>query len=301
MRIKSWAIGLSVCAFIALAAQPSDAARPTKPRIHAGAGWGDCVRTVRALSDFTIRGDAWMWWNNAAGVHERDNRPQTGSVLVFKRTGSMGRGHVSLVSRVVDKRTVLVDHTWIAGRGIKRGMEVVDVSPNNDWSAVRVWHGPTDQLGQRVYPTYGFILPGAAGSSGVIQVADRADAVIDSADDSTPAVVAPNSRKPRPGLQALKLQQVKLQQAKAVGHAPAPRKPLIPASPAFGRMFAPLTVSALMTPPPRKPTQGPAHAAAHKVEVPAAALARKPATRVTVKKEAVPAKAAAPVRKPGAI
>jgi hypothetical protein len=293
MRIKSWAIGLSVCAFIALAAQPSDAARPTKPRIHAGAGWGDCVRTVRALSDFTIRGDAWMWWNNAAGVHERDNRPQAGSVLVFKRTGSMGRGHVSLVSRVVDKRTVLVDHTWIAGRGIKRGMEVVDVSPNNDWSAVRVWHGPTDQLGQRVYPTYGFILPGAAGSSGVIQVADRADAVIDNADDAAPAVVAPTSRKQQAR------QVLKLQQAKATAHAPAPRKPLIPASPAFGRMFAPLTVSALMTPPPRKPTQGPAHAAAHKVELPPAAVARKPATRVTVKKEAVQAKA--PARKPGAI
>lgn len=273
MRVKTFAIGLSVCAFIALAAQPSDAARPTN-RIHAGPGWGDCVRTVRALSDFTIRGDAWTWWNNAAGEHARDNRPQVGSVLVFKRTSHMGRGHVSLVSGVVDKRTVQVDHTWIAGRGVKRGMEVVDVSPNNDWSAVRVWHGPTDQLGQRVYPTYGFILPeGAQPRGDILQVADRDDAGLTAQrfDDGAPAAVAPKGRKPQ-------------------------RKPTVTESPAFGRMFSPLSVSAALAVPPRKPVSKTQAVAFKADKAPVAAAGRKPASRVSVKKD----KVLVPARKPKA-
>ncbi|MBP2298175.1 CHAP domain-containing protein [Azospirillum picis] len=117
------------------------------------------MRTVRSLSDFTIRGDAWTWWDHAAGRYDREHRPSIGSVLVFKRTGIMRRGHVSLVSAVIDRRTIEVDHTWIAGDGLQRGMRVVDVSKNNDWSSVRVWHEPTDQLGLRVYAAYGFIMP----------------------------------------------------------------------------------------------------------------------------------------------
>lgn len=263
MRIKSLAIGLSVCAFIALTAQTSDAA-PRNARAQTGPGWGDCVRTVRALSDFTIRGDAWTWWNTAAGLHERDDRPAVGSVLVFKRSARMGRGHVSLVSRVVNSRTIEVDHTWIAGRGIKRGMQVVDVSPANDWSAVRVWHDPTAQLGQRVYPAYGFILPeGASSGPRIIQAADHGDSKslgrFDA--DEGAAVVAPKGRKP---------------QRNAVNEAPA-----------VSRMFSGPQASALMAvTPARKPTQSvralaakletqPQAEKAHAVALPA----RKPATR----------------------
>jgi hypothetical protein len=36
---------------------------------------------------------------------------------------------------------------------------VLDVSPGNDWSAVRVWWPPSGGWGMTVYPTYGFILP----------------------------------------------------------------------------------------------------------------------------------------------
>ncbi len=39
---------------------------------------------------------------------------------------------------------------------------MVDVSPGNDWSAVRVWWAPAHALGATVYPTYGFIAPGPA-------------------------------------------------------------------------------------------------------------------------------------------
>ncbi|MBP2230171.1 hypothetical protein J2847_003474 [Azospirillum agricola] len=140
----------------------------------------DCVRTVRAISDFTIRGDAWTWWNHAAGQYDRDNHPAVGSVLVFKKTGHMRRGHVSLVSAVIDRRTIEVDHTWIDGDGLRRGMRVVDVSKGNDWSAVRVWHEPTDQLGLRVYTAYGFILPEGEEAPKRGRVLDAGDRGMDS-------------------------------------------------------------------------------------------------------------------------
>jgi hypothetical protein len=148
MRPRGTAISLSFAALIALS-----------PMAVTPAAAQDCVRTVRAISDFTIRGDAWTWWNHAAGVYDRENHPAVGSVLVFKRTGHMRRGHVSLVSAVIDRRTIEVDHSWIGGDGLRRGMRVVDVSRNNDWSAVRVWHEPTEQMGMRVYASYGFIMP----------------------------------------------------------------------------------------------------------------------------------------------
>lgn len=150
MRQRGTAIGLSFAALIALSPLTVSTA---------AAQDGDCVRTVRSISDFTIRGDAWTWWDHAAGQYDREHRPAIGSVLVFKRTGHMRRGHVSLVSAVIDRRTIEVDHSWIDGDGLRRGMRVVDVSRNNDWSAVRVWHEPTDQMGLRVYAAYGFIMP----------------------------------------------------------------------------------------------------------------------------------------------
>ena len=117
-----------------------------------------CVRTVLAMSDFQVRGNAWEWWNNSAGRYERGSMPAVGSVLVFRRGGSMPLGHVSLVTGVVDDRTILVDHTF-GGPRIWRGIRVIDVSPNNDWSAVRVWSGRANVLGSTVFPIYGFIYP----------------------------------------------------------------------------------------------------------------------------------------------
>lgn len=151
MRTNGLGIRLSLAAFLVLSPLAI-------PSAHAQ----DCVRVVRAISDFTLQGDAWMWWNRAAGQYTRDAAPTQGSVLVFKRGGRLGRGHVSLVSKVLDRRTVEVDHSWLDGRGLRRGMRVIDVSSRNDWSAVRVWHEPSGQLGMHIYPTYGFILPEGA-------------------------------------------------------------------------------------------------------------------------------------------
>ncbi len=118
-----------------------------------------CVHYARQLTSFTIQGDAWTWWQHAEGRYQRGLRPAAGSVLVFRRTGRLHYGHVSVVSKVIDRRTILVDHSWLRGRTLYRNMKVVDTSPNNNWSSVKVWYQPNGQLGQRDYPTLGFIYP----------------------------------------------------------------------------------------------------------------------------------------------
>ncbi|HYH21501.1 MAG TPA: CHAP domain-containing protein [Azospirillum sp.] len=152
MRLGTMGARLSLAAFVAFA----------PAMIPAAAQAEDCVRVVRSISDFTIQGDAWTWWAHASGRYAQSLQPAVGSVLVFKRSGRLNRGHVSLVSRIVDRRTIEVDHSWLGGRGLRRAMRVVDVSAHNDWSAVRVWHEPGDTLGMRSYATYGFILPDGA-------------------------------------------------------------------------------------------------------------------------------------------
>ena len=48
---------------------------------------------------------------------------------------------------------------------IEDDVKVVDVSPDNDWSAVRVWYAPLGQLGGTHWPVEGFIYPGKAKKS----------------------------------------------------------------------------------------------------------------------------------------
>lgn len=127
----------------------------TATKAHAAA----CVFWVRQLTDMSLRGDAWQWWDAAAGRYERGANPTVGSVLVFKRARSLSRGHVSTVSRVIDRRTVEVDHSWLTDNRLYRGMRVVDVSARNDWTEVRVWHPRINDLGSTVYPTFGFVQP----------------------------------------------------------------------------------------------------------------------------------------------
>ena len=118
-----------------------------------------CVRYARQLTSFNIQGDAWSWWQNSAGRYQHGARPVEGSVLVFQRTGRLHYGHVSTVSKVIDRRTILVDHSWLEGDVLHRGMKVIDTSPNNTWTTVKVWYEPADHLGLRAYPTFGFIYP----------------------------------------------------------------------------------------------------------------------------------------------
>ncbi len=127
---------------------------------HSGGGI-QCVTFARADSGIELSGNANTWWSHAEGVYARGSRPEPGSVLNFRANGSMRMGHVAVVNEVLNSRTVDIDHANWGGPGAVRGgisrdITVVDVSPDNDWSAVRVALGHSGEFGS-VYPTYGFI------------------------------------------------------------------------------------------------------------------------------------------------
>jgi len=117
-----------------------------------------CVAFAKRDAGIEIAGNARDWWANAAGIYERGSRPEAGSVLSFRANGRMPLGHVAVVSRVADSRTIVIDQShWNSG-GITRDIEVKDVSENNDWTAVRVQLGHGGGFGS-IYPTHGFIYP----------------------------------------------------------------------------------------------------------------------------------------------
>lgn len=163
-----------------------------------GAGGGlQCVPFARENTGIELSGNANTWWDAAAGVYERGAKPEVGSILNFRATGRMRMGHVAVVSNVVDGRTIEIDHAnWGRGR-VNRDMVVIDISPANDWSTVRVGGGTG------LYPTYGFIydrpdtgtmlantgvVPVQAASRvlPVTQVAEEAEEVAEAVDDTAP-------------------------------------------------------------------------------------------------------------------
>lgn len=262
MRPRGTAISLSFAAMIAFS-----------PFTVSTAAAQDCVRTVRAISDFTIRGDAWTWWNHAAGVYDRESHPAVGSVLVFKRTGHMRRGHVSLVSAVIDRRTIEVDHTWINGDGLRRGMRVVDVSRNNDWSSVRVWHEPTDQMGMRVYASYGFIMPEGESEAPKSRALDAGDRGMD-----TDFSVAPSGRA-KARATGPRMMEASLNNARHAAPSLKPRVTVAHAVAAPGRKPQAAMVAAAPVVAPAKATTG----KAERVDVAALTPNRKPTLPTNLK------------------
>jgi hypothetical protein len=119
-----------------------------------------CVPYARNASGIEIFGDANTWWTQAAGRYPRSASPAPGSVLVMRGYSDPGRGHVAVVTEVVSPRIVRVDHAnWLNNGEITVGVPILDVSPGNDWSEVRVWHVPGAHWGGRVYLAQGFIHP----------------------------------------------------------------------------------------------------------------------------------------------
>ena len=121
-----------------------------------------CAYFARLFSGIQIFGDAWTWWQKADGKYAKGSTPQAGAVLVFRPQGSMRLGHVSVVSQVLTDRVIQVTHAnWsrIGGtRGqIEKNVTVVDVSPQGDWSQVKVWYDSLRDLGTTSYSTYGFV------------------------------------------------------------------------------------------------------------------------------------------------
>jgi surface antigen len=125
-------------------------------------GYWQCVPFARLMSGIQIFGDARTWWGQATGKYDTGFTPKAGAVLCFKPTGRMNLGHVAFVSQVLTDRVIQVTHAnWSVMNGargqIEKDVTVVDVSPEGDWSEVKVWYDPIRDLGTTVYPTHGFI------------------------------------------------------------------------------------------------------------------------------------------------
>ena len=124
-----------------------------------------CVPYARTVTGIQIRGDAWTWWGQAEGRYARGFAPKVGAVMALRPHGNSHLGHVAAVSRIIDDRTILIRHAnWspINGRRgqIEDNVRVIDVSPANNWSEVRVWYAPIRAIGGSVWPVQGFIYPG---------------------------------------------------------------------------------------------------------------------------------------------
>lgn len=129
----------------------------------------ECVAYAREHSSIAIYGDAYTWWDQAAGHYGQTKEPTIGAVLVLDRYAGPYRAHLAVVRSVVSGREIRVDHAnWLDRGDIHLNDPVVDVSPANDWSQVRVFNLETDAWGGRVYDVRGFIAP----ASGAMEVAN---------------------------------------------------------------------------------------------------------------------------------
>jgi surface antigen len=127
----------------------------------------ECVPYAREVTGIRLYGDAFGWWDQAEGRYARGHAPKPGAVLALKPSSNMLLGHVAAVTRVVDSRTILLNHAnWSPINGqrgqVEQDARAVDVSPGNDWSEVRIWYAPQGGLGTSRWPVQGFIYPDAA-------------------------------------------------------------------------------------------------------------------------------------------
>ncbi len=151
-------------------------------------GW-QCVPFARMFSGVNLFGNAFTWWNGAIGKYDRGTAPKAGAVLVFKATGAMRVGHVATVSKIVSDRIIKVTHAnWSLINGhrgqVENDVTVIDASPANDWSQVKVWYAPIKSIGIKAYPVYGFIYGGKALVKAASDVANDVSAKADVAQGS---------------------------------------------------------------------------------------------------------------------
>ena len=140
-----------------------------------------CVPYARAHSQVKIYGDAWTWWDQAAGKYERGLKPASGHVMVLHDYAGPKHGHLAVVRRIVSTREIRVDHAnWLNDGSIYVNNPVVDVSPANDWSQVRVFNIQTGAWGGKTYPVKGFI---GAGSNPPVETRKPAPPVEEEAPD----------------------------------------------------------------------------------------------------------------------
>ncbi len=153
-----------------------------------------CVPYARKVSGIEIRGNAKTWWGQAAGRYERGSAPRVGAVMALPGYGKMRLGHVATVSSIVSDREVLLDHAnWSRRGGIERNVRAIDVSPQGDWSRVRIWYAGNGDLGTTSYPVSGFIYPNAP-SSVMMAVVDKAPKVSEPKPERTPLALPEDVR-----------------------------------------------------------------------------------------------------------
>ena len=117
-----------------------------------------CVPFARAHSGIALRGDAYTWWDQAAGRYARAETPSQGSVLVLYNYAGPNRAHLAVVRSIINAREIRIDHAnWLDDGAVYLDDPVRDVSPDNDWSEVRVYNIRTASWGMRAYPVQGFI------------------------------------------------------------------------------------------------------------------------------------------------
>jgi len=119
-----------------------------------------CVPYAREQSGIDIHGDAVTWWDQAAGRYARAHAPSLGAIMVLTDYAGPKHGHLAVVRAEDSPRVIRVDHAnWLNDGAIYLNDPVADVSPDNDWSAVRVWNPRTGTWGARTYLVQGFIGP----------------------------------------------------------------------------------------------------------------------------------------------
>jgi surface antigen len=195
-----------VCALLTLSvATPLYAKTPSHAKAShkssSSSPYLQCVTFARQLTGMQIFGDAWTWWEKATGKYDEGHAPKPGAVLVFRPQGKMRLGHVAVVSQIITDRYIQVTHAnWspINGRRgqVEDHVNVLDVSDKGDWSKVKVWYGPLNDLGTTVYTTYGFIYndkpeqiaaPESAPQTSPMQAAAAATQVAMTENDPAPA------------------------------------------------------------------------------------------------------------------
>lgn len=122
-----------------------------------------CVPYARDVSGVPIRGNAYTWWDQAAGRYGRGSIPQKGAIFVLSKSSRLRYGHLSVVTDVLNNRTIEVTHSnWGSNKAersmIYKRMRVEDVSMAGDWSQVRFWNYHTNAFGSP-YIASGFIYP----------------------------------------------------------------------------------------------------------------------------------------------
>lgn len=121
-----------------------------------------CVPYAREVSGIQIFGNAHTWWHQARDVYDRGSKPRAGAVLVLAKAGKLNYGHLAVVNKVIDERTIEVTHSnWGNNRErrsiIYNAMRVQDLS-GGKWRSVRFWNYELNSWGLP-YKVSGFIYP----------------------------------------------------------------------------------------------------------------------------------------------